>query len=580
MFLTLWLACSSTTRTPTPAKQAPAADEEAPQANPSTAPVYFWLYSHHYGGKGGYYATVDEIGMVADACERHDVEEQCTLFLDGITIEERLQGQDDFVASLKRRGFSIGYHGEDVHGPYPIIEPYAGLTETPADTRLTTSGQSFDQAAALVEERLSHSIEGVQLRSGSVVRNAGGSTGRGVGGLKAVRELVDRDVDVVSAHGLFFPPAGVALRRLNTAVIGQDTGPFAEHFRRGISDTSLNDAVEAYLGWDTTLMWHMGELTLRTLASNVLPAWDSKGPEGEAFRTALDGLPLSVPTVVVYNMKADVADLDAALGEIEAWVDAHPGSAIVSPGELADLVEPHDTSYVAKDVAQAVVDGWDGGPPNALYLSNSSAASLAEGFEVLVHHLADGDTKVTTSGVLGPTGRASELERAAGSVTASDVRAAAEVLQDELGDSGIPTNVSIGGKQVGFHQALHAMAHVTLGESKVTLTDGTYAPPLAVALDRGWKRDADTAFWTAAQLWTVKPAHFDDWSGLASRAVADKPATPSLPSPPSGGRKGPPAGGKPPLDEVPEEDLPPRMRGQDRKDGDRKGPKAGKAGRK
>lgn len=468
-------------------------------------PVYVLLFTHHYGGKGGYYATAAQVRDVADGVEDAGLAHHVTLFFDGIGIERLNADDPKLLPSLKARGFPVGFHGEDVHGPWPVIDG-----EDEGGQGLVTSGMDFAAAVDAIRERYTHALAGAEFDDRGYIRRAvPGRVDRArPGGIASVKATFG-EVPIASGSVFTQPAAWFALRAAAPELrVWQGAGPFAIHFLRRAKDSAVIEPMLDYLGRDTTAFWFMNTLAMRQGPTNDLPSW---GEDGRRTRAALDALPRREPTVVTLNVDVDADALPALLGGLKTWVDAHPGSAFVSAAELYDRVEPPTITLDPAAVAAAVGAQWSGGPPDVLALKGQRI-SLVEGFEALARALAAGSAaKVTTTGLVGPIGAPVS---GAGAVTVADVLAAAKAAVAEAEGSpwrALPASVAVGGTRVGTHQLLRLMADAfearDAPKKALTVPTGEPYPPTVRTLLRAFPHPSapDVDAWIGGQLWTARP---------------------------------------------------------------------------
>jgi hypothetical protein len=93
--------------------------QEAPLGG--ARPVYIMLYMHHYIGGGGFYPTAQDFRAFAELTQKYQV--PATFFFDGILVE-RLQKEDPTI--FNRLKVPLGYHGEETHGPPPVVGGRSG----------------------------------------------------------------------------------------------------------------------------------------------------------------------------------------------------------------------------------------------------------------------------------------------------------------------------------------------------------------------------------------------------------------------------------------------------------------------
>lgn len=472
------------------------------------APVYVLLFTHHYGGKGGYYATPAQVRDVVDALEDTALLPHVTLFFDGIGVERLGKADPKLLGELRAKKVVVGFHGEDVHGPWPVVDP---LEEGPKDGGLVSAGMEFPAAVEAIRARYAHALGDVSIGDDGYIRRdvRGKADPKRAGGIAAVRDAFG-DVRIASGTALTQPAALFALRQLAPELdVWQGAGPFAFHFLRRTKDPDLIDELSSYLGKDTSVFWFMGTLATRQGPTNDLPAWSD---DGVRTKRALEDLPRREPTVVSLNLDVGDAALRDLLTWTKAWVADHPGSAFVSPGELVDLVAPQGRPLQPAAVAAQVAATWSAGPPDVLSVSGAPV-SLAEAFEVLASALDTGSLEaVTPRGLNGPVDRASALVQATGEVKRDDVVSAAREALTVARRSpyrAIPASVAVGGKKVGFHQLYRLMADAVGAKAgaKLQVPTGEAFPPAARTIVRTWPHSGapDTDFWVGCQLWTARP---------------------------------------------------------------------------
>ena len=480
-----------------------------------TGPLYVTLFAHHYHGQGGYYATAAEVRAVAEVVAEAGLATRCALFFDGIGAD-RLASEDPALAAwIRKSGFAVGYHGEDVHGPGPVVADLGALGG--AQNRGIAAGvEDFDEAAAAIRLRVTHGLSGVQIRGGQLARGVGGETDPSrEGGVARVRSWTGRPVEILTGNALFAPAAVAAFADLAPGAVLQEAGPLAMHFAMATGDRELLARVGAFVGAKTGLFRYMGQLAMIGTPRTALPAWDLGGgkgglPPGGRLHKALGAI--SGPVVASYKIDGEAADLRSALAAIQAELARRPGSRFAGPGELAGLVAPLGEGCDPAAVAAAALAQWDGGPPDALDLGGDRAISLCDGVEVLARALAG--EALTTTGVWGPTDGPGALVRPTGAVTRSDAVAAAPRLLAALDahpHRALPAALAVGTIKVGFHQLLPLFAHAVAspGAARITLAEGDFAPPFARWLvTRMARADPANDSWTLAQYWTVKPARW------------------------------------------------------------------------
>ena len=125
-------------------------------------PVFVLAFTHHYAGPGGYYASAGEVRKVAGMF--HDLKIPGTLFFDGILVERLLKEEPAIFKDINEWNLSLGYHGEETHGPYPVpsdlaaeaynlkaAQGYKGIWSL-------NTGKPWKEAVQQVIDRYSHSL--------------------------------------------------------------------------------------------------------------------------------------------------------------------------------------------------------------------------------------------------------------------------------------------------------------------------------------------------------------------------------------------------------------------------------------
>ncbi len=476
------------------------------------APVYFLVFSHHYHGRGGYYGTAAEVRTVLHAAQKAGQAKALTMFFDGILLE-RLENEDPtLIPEVRASGAAIGFHGEDAHGPYPII---GGGEDAGADGRsIVTPGMSFGEAVGQIQRRYSHQLDGVQIaEDGYIERHVPGTldeTERG--GVSKVLATFG-DVQYMGGSGLSCPPAAFALRSLAPGMrMWQGGGPFASHYLSKADDPAMITTVQNFLGKDTQAFWYLGVPAMRHSANTSPPHW--KG-DGRRTRMAIEALPRREPMVVSLNVSAEPEDLAAEYAFLSEYVAKHPGSGFVNAATLRDKLQPPTLTLDPLAVAKEVAATWNDGPPDSLRVSGRPVA-LADALEVMARALAAGNTiAVSTSGVNGPVDTAPTVVHATGTVLRGDVVEAARAMLAAVDASpyrAVPASLAAGSKRIGFHQAYRVFASALLAPESNTLTleAGQAWPPTVRAINREWPHAAtpDVDAWRGAAFWTARAAEW------------------------------------------------------------------------
>ncbi|MSQ02306.1 MAG: hypothetical protein EXR71_10525 [Myxococcales bacterium] len=476
------------------------------------APVYFLVFSHHYHGRGGYYGTAAEVRTVLHAAQKAGQVKALTMFFDGILLE-RLEKEDPtLIPEVRAAGAAIGFHGEDAHGPYPII---GGGEEGGADGRsIVTPGMSFGEAVNQIQRRYSHRLDGVQIAAdGYLRRHTPGTLNEGErGGVSKVLATFG-DVQYMGGSGLSCPPASFALRGLAPGMrMWQGGGPFAWHYLSKADDPAVITAVETFLGKDTQAFWYLGVPALRQSANTSPPHWQG---DGRRTKMAIEALPRRQPMVVSLNVTAEPDDLAAEYAFLTEYVARHPGSGFVNAATLLDKLRPPTLTLDPLAVAKEVAATWNDGPPDSLSVAGRPVA-LADALEVMARALvAGGNAPVDTTQVNGPVDTAAAVVHATGTVSRADAVEAARAMlaaADVSPYRAVPASLAAGSTRIGFHQAyrLFAAALLEPKASRLTVAVGQAWPPTVRAINREWPHAAtpDVDAWRGAAFWTVRAAEW------------------------------------------------------------------------
>ncbi len=258
----------------------------SPRQAPATgsgdkAPLYVLFFTHHYRGMGGYYPTAEEVRGVAEACVDQDMAQYCTLFFDGLLVQ-RLQKEDpDLPAYVRDHGFPIAYHGEEAHGPYPVVVSVAQMGQrSMVSPQVEERSWTFSQAVDSLRARYTHGYADPQWGSdGYLLRGSGGTSDTAAeGGISLVRDWFGQEISMMPGHLLFQPAAAFAFDVGKEPVkLFQGAGPFAPHFLKNTRNTELIQQTQAYLGPDTNLIWFMGRVVEKGRIETQIPMWSTEG---------------------------------------------------------------------------------------------------------------------------------------------------------------------------------------------------------------------------------------------------------------------------------------------------------------
>ncbi|MCK6506020.1 hypothetical protein L6R53_21995 [Myxococcota bacterium] len=301
----------------------PAASDASPGAGRAASgqpPLYVVLYTHHYLGLGGYYPSAAQVRAVAEACVEADMAADCVLHFDGILVE-KLSAEDPTLDDYVRdHDFPIGYHGEEAHGPYPVVVTVQQLNlgkDSLPEQSIVQAGASFDQAVDLIHHRYTHGYSGPRLDAqGYLSRQSGGQSSERPGGIARVEDWTGADPQILPGHALFQPAATLAFQREADIALLQAAGPFAPHFLKGTRNPELAERVAAFLGQPDTLFWYMGQLAEKASEHSSLPMWSAASLVQRAGKGGVDGRmwlgPHLLPTALLDGFRAAWAQAPAA----------------------------------------------------------------------------------------------------------------------------------------------------------------------------------------------------------------------------------------------------------------------------
>lgn len=255
-------------------------------------PLYVVLYTHHYLGLGGYYPTAAQVRAVAEACVEADMVADCVLHFDGILVD-RLEAEDASLDDyLQQHRFPIGYHGEEAHGPYPVVVSVQRLNRSKDEVTeqgVVVPGTSFDQAVEVIRQRYTHGFSGPRVDAqGYLSRQSGGASSSRSGGIARVEAWTGADPQIVPGHALFQPAATLAFEAEADIALLQAAGPFAPHFLKNTKDPELMSGIAAFLGEEDTLFWYMGQLAEKGSESSMLPMWNTANLVQKAGKGGVD----------------------------------------------------------------------------------------------------------------------------------------------------------------------------------------------------------------------------------------------------------------------------------------------------
>ncbi|MDQ7779221.1 MAG: hypothetical protein RDV41_05880 [Planctomycetota bacterium] len=502
-------------------------------------PVYFWPFTHHYAGPGGYYPTAQEVRSIADFWAAHKI--PGTLFVDGILVE-RLQKEDPAIFEhINKLGLYLGYHGDETHGPYPVPTDLLAMLEglkgknMPPEQSMSYAVDWKDAVDATIS-RYSHRVSySVDEKTRMLDRSVLGKEGPELGGLALVQKVFGRDVSAITAHGLESAPTGWAWRKMSKFAFDQPAVPVATHALKIFGVKDLEQRVSEVAD-SATVFWHMGRIA--SLGTEGLEM--SPGSAGAA-RAGIARLDRSRPNIVCYGFSLGRRDLSDCLEPIryleEEFFPANPGSRWASPDDLMKLAEPEHAYGPGPDevlaIARALEGGWKGRPPGLVNAAGRTY-SLCESFEALARSLAEfhekgaWPQKVELTDLLGPISTGTKgLLASPRKIQAKEICAiAGGILKTALAADppSIPGSVTVAGVPLGAGELLIALAHARIaiaeGRADFEVARSDPVPPYGDVLDEIFPtQDARPNCYTKLQLWTVKPVVF----GQATPPSEEKP---------------------------------------------------------
>ena len=493
----------------------------------SEQPIFFFPFGHHYVSGGGAYPPAGEIEEYAKILIRYGV--KGTFFFDGIHVERLLTESPDFFARFSALGMSIGYHGEDAHGPYPVIVDYL-YPHAPSDASCI-AGLPWDEAVRVVEERYTHAIEHGPIDPVTHLMDVylgGRSDLSRTGGLALVQEAFGRDVDIYVGHSMEAAPAGQAFTRMSGCRLEQGSPPVVSHYLQIVGMPEMEAEAMALGGERSSLFWYMNHLVTKEKREMEMGGFFC---DLETMKTRLSVADRSWPRLSTLIMMPDPdggrSGFEAQVRYLaEEFIPANPGCRFVTAADLPALFRLQNPDSLSQKelsaLANNLCDNWQGRPPDFLVVGGEGY-SLVNAFESLARGLAGYSragrlpATVPLSEWLGPIGERGEVARAAdGSVALVDVLAAAQVAVGRTSSAEpphLPLSVTVGGQRLNTAEFLRVMARaysaLVQGQSpeRVEVTSAEVTPPYGDLMQTLFHPAEDNPLWySRLQLWTVKPA--------------------------------------------------------------------------
>lgn len=490
-------------------------------------PILFFPFGHHYVGGGGAYPPAREIEEYAEILIRYGA--KGTFFFDGIHVE-RLQAEGpDFFARFNSLGMSIGYHGEETHGPYPVIVDYL-YPHAPSDASCI-AGLPWDEAVRVVEERYTHAIEHGPIDPVTHLMDVylgGRSDLSRTGGLALVQEAFGRDVDIYVGHSMEAASAGQAFARMTGCRVEQGSPPVTAHYLHIVGVPEMEAEAMALGGERSSLFWYMNHLVTKEEREMEMGGFFC---DLETMKTRLSVADRSWPRLATLIMMPDPdggrSDFEAQVRYLATeFIPANPGCRFVTAADLPALFRLQNPDSLSQRelsaLANNLCDNWQGRPPDFLMVRDEGY-SLVNAFEALAHAMAGYSragglpAMVPLSEWLGPIGERGETPHAAeGSVALEDVLAACQAVvrqADSAKPPHLPLSVAIGGQRLNAAEFLLVMAraYCALAQGqppeRVEVTSAEVTPPYGDLMQTLFHPAEDNPLWhSKLQLWTVKPA--------------------------------------------------------------------------
>ncbi|MFA6294551.1 MAG: hypothetical protein WC637_22355, partial [Victivallales bacterium] len=524
------------------------ADSKENESVKEKKPVFVLAFTHHYAGPGGYYASAAEVRNVAVIF--HELKIPGTLFFDGILVERLLKEDPSIFKEINEWKLSLGYHGEETHGPYPVpsdlaVEAY-NLKEAQGYKGLWSlnTGKPWNEAAQQVIDRYSHALpckidEKTRMLERREPVNFDGSK---IGGLALVQKTFGRDVSMMPSHALESAPEGFAFRKLSSFTFDQPAMPTASHALRIFRIQNLEDKAMSIAGDNTSIYWFMGRLTCK----GDRFGGECGGKVG-VVRNNIENLERSEPRLVLMGLShVDIDEASASARYLNRdFFPANPGSCWVSPETLPSFFEGEkEYSPNMADlrmISERLISDWKGRPPGFVDC-DGRRISLCDAFEGLALGLssirsgtAKDRDRIKLFPLYGPLLEDdSSLLMKPANIPLEDILKTAESLfpkTDKIpADRFIPKSVKVSGYELNPAEFLFAMAkaYIMSGrkEKTVAVQPSRAFPAYADTLDLVFKPSSKQPLcYTKGQLWTVKAARLKGGSGNEKSAEPKKAMT-------------------------------------------------------
>ncbi len=491
-------------------------------------PVLIFLYGHHYLGGGGWIPSSSDLDAFLDVLEGHNV--RGTFFFDGISISEIMKQGTAALERINRQQHAIGYHGEEAHGPYPVLMDYLYEGVRKEDNLLYDL--KWEDAVTATINRYSHEITYSPPPNGSGqidLRSGGVTNPEKIGGIRLVQEAFSRPVDILTSHAIEAAPAGMAFAQMTSCRINQAAPPLVSHYLRIVGKQDLEDEVMKLCGADTGFFWYMNGLHMKEFKNDDL---SSVVPYSlESLQTIFDNLssdrPHLISMVMVMDQEKKLDHLENLIGLLSSEFCAKdPAVRFVTAADLPALFEPQNsrvlTPMVVREIAAYLLQNWDDRPPDWIHLPDADF-SLANAFEVLAEalwfHHVNGNLPQSTvnSELLGPIGEIqTHWQKGARVISSRKLIEQLPFISQHIKESEykqLPSEWAFAEVTLNAAELLYGMAFTFVnlsqmdGDRNIEIPNSKITPPYADILEKVFEPVCPNPLgYSKLQLWTVKPA--------------------------------------------------------------------------
>ena len=494
----------------------------------SKQPIFFFVYGHHYLGGGGTIPPAKDLDEFTAILSRYGA--KGTFFFDGILAEHLIEEDPGVFDRLNAVDVCLGYHGEETHGPYPVIVDYLYHGVTSQDNLVY--GLPWKKAVQVIEERYTHAIEhGLvdKITHTFDIRKGGSSDLSRIGGIALVQQVFGRQVDIITTHDLEAAPAGDAFARMSSCQVVEASPPLTAHYLTIVGHPELEGPAMALGGSDAVFLWYMNKLhTKEYLEDEIMVFLNTSFEQARQNLLALGRQRPHLVSVLMLNGPGPgKTDFEAMIRYVATdFIPSDGCSRFVTPRDMLAMVEAQNerplTQATLKELSAAIVKRWQGRPPDWLQV-NQGDFSLVNAFEGLALALAAYQKtghlpgEVRNTGLLGPIGEPEEAKPGpTGSLHPVDfLKEIGRVVENiyAVEPPRLPLSVSVAGHPLNTAQLLLVMARIylALAEGQI-LTDivvepAEITPPYADIMQAIFHPEDIRPLWySKLQLWTAKPA--------------------------------------------------------------------------